>query len=1096
MFSISPGMSAGQARGYFFREDYYVGGDALEGKSRWSGSGARALGLEGEVREEELRALCAGRDPVSGARLVAVGHLRDRDTGDMVASHRAGNDATCSASKSVSVASFLGVDGVKKAHDAAVVAALMHLEERYSLYRTPKGIRRGEPIIASFDHSTSRSADPQLHTHNLVLNLVRTPEGKWKANWNRTIFQDQKSLGLLYRQELAHELISAGFPIVFTDRSQLLFELEGIDPKVTDYFSSRRHAIEQKVAEWQEQGKFPGVPHGKLFEMAALDTRDRKRKVTREEVERIVEKGFGHCGTTRLEVKEKLGRSREIALKRLPEAPVLPASEVIRLSAQHLIDKEAVLDRARLLDQAVIISGGRHGIRELNRAIDDEATGVMRLGSNGWGRECYTTAGMRELETRNLETIRELKPFRPVVSPEELAVHLARLDAPLTAGQTTQIENELCGGRSITATVGKAGAGKTFSSKIIERLDAEVLRPQGREHRTVDVAYTARAAQEMSAASGRPAYTIDAFLNAYARGEVALQRQNPDVPVLRLFGEEIPVHEGLQLVLRVDESSFVGAQQGGHLLKVVKELQEEGVQAKLHLIGDTRQMQAIQAGGLFRQVLELEKEGLADVAHLDEIRRQRDPALLEIARTLNREDRLPGENAIDALKALELKGEVVEKARHEELVAAAVVRYREEAGRLSRDFEKAAKGEKQSVLLVTTTNADRGELNREIREARIRAGEIAEGRSCRVLVPVSEGVTADRYRKGDEVVFSGYRGEDGKMQRWGARLNTVGAVTGIDPEKNRVAVTYSFATKDKTGGRIERTVTKEFSAAEMAGRVTVYREEARQIAAGDRVVTLKNDRGLGVQNGSLGTVLNIDESGRAVVAFGAREVELDLNRYRHLDHAYAVTIHKSQGATVEHAIWFAPVRDKEVMAKDRDQGEVLPRRESFGRASFNALNVAVTRAQYGASIFTNSLPGLMREVEHLDVKTSSLTPGVRREEDPKPTHSPEKFISEPGESVPAGTEPARAVSARVTKAVDEPKIPDRESGRTRSIAPKFDGGVSLGKRLDELARVAQPAKNLPDDILPKMPRPIAPGREIVKQFERGPVKGIDHGFGK
>lgn len=60
------------------------------------------------------------------------------------------------------------------------------------------------------------------------------------------------------------------------------------------------------------------------------------------------------------------------------------------------------------------------------------------------------------------------------------------------------------------------------------------------------------------------------------------------------------MREGLQVVLRVDEVSFVGARQGGHLLQVVKELQESGVQAKLHLIGDTRQLQAIQAGDLFR----------------------------------------------------------------------------------------------------------------------------------------------------------------------------------------------------------------------------------------------------------------------------------------------------------------------------------------------------------------------------------------------------------------------------------------------------------------------------------------------------------------
>ena len=47
-------------------------------------------------------------------------------------------------------------------------------------------------------------------------------------------------------------------------------------------------------------------------------------------------------------------------------------------------------------------------------------------------------------------------------------------------------------------------------------------------------------------------------------------------------------------------------------------------------------------------------------------------------------------------------------------------------------------------------------------------------------------------------------------------------------------------------------------------------------------------------------------------------------------------------------------------------------RESYGHASYNALNVAVTRAQFGTHIFTNSIEGLARAVETVDVKTSTL----------------------------------------------------------------------------------------------------------------------------
>jgi len=80
------------------------------------------------------------------------------------------------------------------------------------------------------------------------------------------------------------------------------------------------------------------------------------------------------------------------------------------------------------------------------------------------------------------------------------------------------------------------------------------------------------------------------------------------------------------------------------------------------------------------------------------------------------------------------------------------------------------------------------------------------------------------------------------------------------------------------------------------------------IAAGNRIITLKNYRELGVRNGTLGVVRDLDEAGRVLVDMGGREVTLDLKKYRQVDHAYAVTIHKNQGATVEHSMMFALVR--------------------------------------------------------------------------------------------------------------------------------------------------------------------------------------------
>jgi Ti-type conjugative transfer relaxase TraA len=86
---------------------------------------------------------------------------------------------------------------------------------------------------------------------------------------------------------------------------------------------------------------------------------------------------------------------------------------------------------------------------------------------------------------------------------------------------------------------------------------------------------------------------------------------------------------------------------------------------------------------------------------------------------------------------------------------------------------------------------------------------------------------------------------------------------------------------------------------------------ARQFAAGDRLVFLENDRGLGVKNGMLGTVEQA-EDGRLQVRLDAeagprqgRLVEVNQETYQAVDHGYATTIHKSQGATVDRAFVLA-----------------------------------------------------------------------------------------------------------------------------------------------------------------------------------------------
>ncbi|WP_306150230.1 MULTISPECIES: Ti-type conjugative transfer relaxase TraA [unclassified Roseibium] len=79
-------------------------------------------------------------------------------------------------------------------------------------------------------------------------------------------------------------------------------------------------------------------------------------------------------------------------------------------------------------------------------------------------------------------------------------------------------------------------------------------------------------------------------------------------------------------------------------------------------------------------------------------------------------------------------------------------------------------------------------------------------------------------------------------------------------------------------------------------------EGDRFFAAGDQIVFLRNDRDLNVKNGMIGRVVEASE-GRFVAevedSVQTRRIEVNQKTYRNVDHGYATTIHKSQGATVD-----------------------------------------------------------------------------------------------------------------------------------------------------------------------------------------------------
>ena len=122
----------------------------------------------------------------------------------------------------------------------------------------------------------------------------------------------------------------------------------------------------------------------------------------------------------------------------------------------------------------------------------------------------------------------------------------------------------------------------------------------------------------------------------------------------------------------------------------------------------------------------------------------------------------------------------------------------------------------------------------------------------------------------------------------------------------------------------------------------------REFAAGDRVVFLKNDRELGVKNGTLGRVEEAAAGRLGVVLDNGERRTVEAHAYAAVDHGYAVTIHKAQGATVDRAFVLASGgMDRHLtyvaMTRHREQVTLYAGRDDFENRGAMAWRLARKR---------------------------------------------------------------------------------------------------------------------------------------------------------
>ena len=788
--------------------------------------------------------------------------------------HRPGRDLTFSAPKSVSLAALVGGDGrVVDAHDRAVKRTLAWVERNAAETRlrdpeTGRMVRAGDQkiVAATFRHDTSRNLDPQLHTHAVLANMARGEDGKWRTMANEGLYRRQKLIGMVYRSELAQGLARLGYEIE-KSHADGRFEIAGVPREVVEAFSTRRAEIEAAVA---ERGAGATADNQRLAERAALMTRAHKRDVDKAALRESWQRqaaGLGldarvlvadarsrEAGGAPAAVREADGAGREAVASvdgfAKPDpvgpdvVPKTPEAEAVDWAVSHLAEREAVFSRTDLVAAALAWQPGAVAVEAAEKAVDDlQKAGTLHAAPAHEAGDGMTTDKALADEREIIGLMRDgQRRGRPVMRSWMVSARLH--GGPLIRGQREAVKLILGAKDRVVGVQGYAGTGKTRMLRRVQALAGKS------GYRMMGLAPSASAARTLSTEAGIDGETLQLFL-----------ARNAGVAEGRLStkGEREMRGRFAKTVLVVDEGSLASTVQARNLLRIATVLRIP----RVVLVGDSKQLDAVDAGKPFAQ---LQQAGM-QTATMDEIMRQRDPELKAAV-----EASLAGEIG----KAFEKLGANVAEVKADNIAGAVAARW------LALSPEA-----RENTGVMAPRHELRQAINGHIRERLAREGCI-HGPTHQGERLVSRGYTnaekalSANYASGDIVAF--HR----PYKRIGVEKGDERRVVGVDHKAHEVLL------DDGKGG------TERWKPGEIGGRrggSEVYRVEGVELRAGDRIRWTRNDTSLGLVNSHTAEVAAV---GNGKVSFRLEDGRmLSLNegdrQLRHLDHAWASTVHAFQG---------------------------------------------------------------------------------------------------------------------------------------------------------------------------------------------------------
>ncbi len=460
---------------------------------------------------------------------------------------------------------------------------------------------------------------------------------------------------------------------------------QGFGAKVRDW--NRAELVEQWRERWADQ------VNQRLAELdidARIDHRSLEAQgIDLEPQDKIgpAASRMGECGLE----SERIEQHREIAQRNGEKIIAEP-----RVALDAITHHQATFTNR---DLAIFVHRHSDGKEQYDRAMSAVRTSpdLIALGKDGRGDDRFTSREMIETEQR-LQRASELMAERERhrVDENERAAALARAEAgglKLTGEQRSAFEH-VTGDRGLSVVVGYAGTGKSamlgVAREAWERAGCEVR----------GAALSGIAAEGLENGSGIASRTIASMEHGWAQGRDMLTSRD---------------------VLVIDEAGMVGTRQ---MERVLSHAADAG--AKVVLVGDPQQLQAIEAGAAFRAIHE--RHGGVEIT---EVRRQVHDWQKDSTRHL----------------ATGRTGEAIRAYADHGMVHAAETREAARSELVERwDRERIAAPD-QSHIILTHTNDEVRELNEAARDRMRAGGELGDD----VRVKTERGDRA--FATGDRIMF-------------------------------------------------------------------------------------------------------------------------------------------------------------------------------------------------------------------------------------------------------------------------------------------------------------------------------------------------------